>query len=537
MKDLGDKPIEEWGKEYAAVGREVLLWHDTVHERRESSQLYFWRLAFSPRYPKEEIFEGLAHFYTVANINSYVVYETLGDYDLLLRVWAPRSYNAEELELLLRQSLQGCYLWNLNYLGCRTELHFSDNESKSQSPPSDHPQDTVGASLIEAINEYNERQAASLFESDRDLTSYLERPEGVEALIEDGTVRSVPLDTRGIRMFITFDHPRQPLRPETRARAVEELKKKCREVRESWVGETEVDGSGNEVPIQLPNISIYAGAGSMTDFLVIARAPHKHFHAFVRQLIHGIRQLGLDELYEMRPYTHVISDRMFSAFREYRSVGNQVDDVEGLVDQEESEALEFKATLMTNFRSSIVAGRDDADPAMTDEVVRAVSGFLNSPDGGTLVLGVLETRNELSKARNPGRYLAVLEERFGYESVEGPSEVQPNAVVGIEVDIEAGHFKNSDEYSRALGDLLKSRITPTPWPWLRIELRRLAGKTLCLVSVRPGDVWFYATQDDPRGVAFFVRQGASTPALIGPESDLYKRVHPRGLTSFSPPGE
>lgn len=534
MEDLGNRPIQEWEKEFAAVGREVLLWNDAVHERRESSQLYFWRLAFSPRYPKREIFEGLAHFYAVASITSYVVYETLGDYDLLLRVWAPRSYNAEELELLLRQSLQGCYLWNLNYLACRTELHFSD-ESENPTPPSGHPRETVGAPLIEAINEYNEHQAASLFGSD--FAGDLERPDGIEELIDDGTVRSVPLDTRGIRMFITFDHPRQPLRPETRARAVKDLKMKCQEVRDSWVGETEVDGNGRKVSIPPPNISIYAGAGSMTDFLVVARAPHKHFHAFVRQLIHGIRQIGLDEMYEMRPYTHVIADRMFSDFREYRSVGNQVDDIEGLVDQEESESLELKATLMTNFRSLIAARRNDADPAMVDEVVRAVSGFLNSPDGGTLVLGVLETRRELSKVRDPDHYLGVLKEQFGYQPVTGRPDAQPNAVVGIEVDIEAGHFGDPDEYSRALGDFLKSRITPSPWPWLRIEPRRLAGKTICLVSVRPGDVWFYATVEKGRGVAFFVRQGASTPALIGPESDLYKRVHQRGIATFSAPEE
>ncbi|MBS1863960.1 MAG: ATP-binding protein [Actinobacteria bacterium] len=518
--------------EYAAGGREVLLWHDAVHERLESSQLYFWKLAFSPRYPKQEIFDGLAHFYKVANITSYVVYETLGDYDLLLRVWAPRSYNAEELELLLRQSLQGCYLWNLNYLACKTEYHFSD-KIEGLDPPSADRLETVRAPLVEEINEYNAHQAKRLLRLTEDDEEYLERPAGVDELVEGGILRSIPLDTRGIRMFITFDHPRQPFRPETRTLAVKELRNKCREVRESWVGETEENGSGERVPVQPPNISIYAGAGSMTDFLIIARAPHKHFHAFVRQLIHGIREIGLDQMYEMRPYTHVIADRMFSSFREHRSVGALVDDVADLVHQEEGESLELKATLETNFRSLIVAGRTDPDPVMVDEVVRAVSGFLNSPHGGTLVLGVLETRRELNKARDAEQYLQALEDRFGYRPDESEPDAFPNAVLGIEVDIEAGHFADPDTYFLRLGEILKTRINPSPWPWIRIEPRELSGRTICLVSVRPGDVWFYTAMDNPKRLDFYVRQGGSTPALSGPEGDLYKLVYQRGVAAAS----
>ena len=85
MEFLGIDPMEDWEWDQAVSGGEVLLWDDRVHEILESMQLYFWRLSFSPRYPRKEVFKGLAHFYEKAKVTSYAVYETLGEYDLRAR--------------------------------------------------------------------------------------------------------------------------------------------------------------------------------------------------------------------------------------------------------------------------------------------------------------------------------------------------------------------------------------------------------------------------------------------------------------------
>lgn len=532
MDFLDISPMEEWKVEEVVPGGEVLLWDDRVHERLEPRQLYFWRLSFSPRYSRRKVFEGLAHFYEEVQISSYVVYETLGDFDLLLRVWAPRAYNAEELELILRQSLEGCYLWNLDYLACKTELHFSQKSNESQ--PSEAALEAVGVPVINAVNRYNEDQWKRFLDKDRNAkdASPPRSPE-IDKLIENGTLRCVPLYTRGIRMFITFDHPRQPLRRETRSWVVEQICEKCDRLRNFWEGRTEASEQGGEdSPILPPNISIYAGAGSMSDFLIMARAPHKHFHVFVHQLIYGIRSIGLDENYEMRPYTHVIADRMFTAFREHRTLGVEAVDLAELIQRDEDESLELKATLATNFRGLIAADRREADPLMLDEVVKAVCGFLNSPSGGVLVIGVLEVRRELEKAKSQERYLKALEERFDYSPITNEDrETFPNAVVGIEVDLDPGPLGDPDKYQRHLRDCLKARIKPNPWPWLGMEIEELEGRNICVLWVRPGDVWFYANVGDPLREEFFVREGASTPALSWAESDLYKQVYPRGLSA------
>jgi hypothetical protein len=528
MDVSGIQPLGEWERNQVASGGEVLLWNDAVHEGLESKQLYFWRLAFSPRYSREKVFENLAHFYEQAKITSYVVYETLGDFDLLLRVWAPRVYNAEELELLLRQSLEGCYLWNLNYLACKTEFHFSDNDEEAERASS-RTLEGVGVPVIDLVNQFNEQQWRRHLNPDAMPDPPVERPEEIEELIESHALRSIPLDTRGIRMFVTFDHPRQPLRPETRRWVVRQIRSKCDEIRQYWQGLTERTDAGEEVEIRPPNISIYAGAGSMTDFFVMARAPHKHFHAFVRQLIYGIRETGIDALYEMRPYTHVIADRMFSEFKEHREVSAEAGDIAELVQKDENESLELKATIATNFRSLVAANRREADPLMMDEVVKTVCGFLNSR-GGTLIIGVLEVRRELEKAKDPERYLGILRTEFGYPwDGEGGKEPPPNAVIGIEVDLDPGPLGDADEYERHLRDTLRTRISPNPGPWLQIEIEKLGEKRICLIWVRPGDRWFYAAVGDPQREEFFVREGASTPALSGAESDLYKQAYPRGL--------
>ena len=505
---------------------EVLLWADAVHERIESMQLHFWRLAFAPRYPREEIFAGLQKFYKEAGITSYVTYETLGDFDLLLRVWTPKGKMAEELELMLRQHLQGCFLWNLNYLVCKTELHFSDGEVDCK-PPSNEALEQISDFATGIVNSYNDEQW-SRYKMGDPKAPLPARPETVEELISNGILRPVSLATRGIRLFITFDHPRQPFRPETRDVVVGQIMEKCNEINQRWEGLEETLPSGETREVHPPKVSIYAGGGSMTDFLVMVRAPHGHFHAFVSDLIIGLRDIRLDKLYEMRPYTHVVADRMFSEFKEHRKIGTDVTDVNDLIKKEENESLEFKATLATNFRSLIVADRREPDPSRLDEVVKAVCGLLNSPRGGVLVLGILEVKRELEKSHTPEQYLEKLERDFDYSPIDEKGERSiPHAVVGVEVDLDPGPFPDLDRYIGHLRDSLKSRIQPNPWAWLRVTVEEVGDRRICMIWVRPGDVWFYAKMGDSDQEEFFVREGASTPAYTGAAADLYKQAHPR----------
>jgi len=508
--------------------REVLIWKDFVHDRVESARLSLWRLGFAPKYPRDKIFAALRQFYAEMDIKAFVAYETLGDFDLLLRLWIPKFYLLDDVELRLRQALEGCNLYGINYIACRTDSHHAE------TGPCDADQAvqlvlSLEDSEVRAINDYNGRQADTAAAIDAGLYAAepvaeqpgIARPARVDELIDAGALMSVPLDKRGVRFFVIFDHPRQPFRPETRELTLEKLRRKCIEIQDRW--------HRGPDPDQQPQISIYEGNGTMSDFIVMARAPHGYFHGFVRDVVMGLRDVDLDVFFEMRPYTHVIADRMFSDFQEARGVPDDLEHVdEDTINREEGEALEFKATLGSNIRSYMAVGKLERNPERIDDVVRAVCGLLNSPRAGRLIIGVLEVRREIDKREDPVEYLQQLVDKFGYTyDVDAIPSVN-NAVIGIELEIEQGLYKDADLYVGFLRDTLRARLEPNPLPWTRIEVLPVAGRHVCVVATRPADVWFYAKTGKESRQSFFVREAASTRAYTGMESDLYKRAHPRG---------
>ena len=66
-----------------------IQWHPTLHQEIGSARLVFWRLRFDERYEKHQILSFLTDMRASYGIRSYVLYETLGPHDLLLRCWLP----------------------------------------------------------------------------------------------------------------------------------------------------------------------------------------------------------------------------------------------------------------------------------------------------------------------------------------------------------------------------------------------------------------------------------------------------------------
>jgi len=497
----------------AEPNREVLVWHDRVHEQQDSESLHFWRLSFSPSYEREKIFKRLAEFYHRAGIKSHIAYETLGDYDLLLRMWVPRRFGPEDIELQLFQALQECKLWNINYLVCHTHVHWSNPLDRTVQP-SDWP--SLGDPVVRDVNEFNRLQASG------DPQPHTAE---IDALLAKGVLRAIPIDTRGIRFFIVFDQPRVSFNPRNRHVAVARISEKCTEVLEDW--------AARDLDVGKPQLSIYDGTGPMSGgFLVMARAPHGYFHTFVHDITLGLRSAGLDALYDMRPYTHVMADEMFSEFTEERSLSSPLDASELDFDVEEDELLEFKATFSLNFRRFMAVDRQESDDDMIGAVIRTVTGFLNAPDGGTLVIGVLEVRRELKSVKDKAAYLRKLQERFGYEAFFADDDIPfdlPNAVIGVEAEVGEGRlFPDQDKYLQRLSEALRTQINPNPWPSLTVSLPTVDGRHVCVIKATPpDDAWYYAKSPNGKYEEFFVREATSTRAYVGTEADRYKRAHPR----------
>lgn len=488
---------------------ELLLWHDLVHESQDLSRLYFWRLSFSPSYKREEIFETIRNVFEELEITSYTVYETLGNYDLLLRMWVPREFGPEEIGSKLEGALGSLALWNLNFFTCHTAMHWAEVETQLEKWPE------MGDRAIDEVTRFNCAQ----FEEDK----VVPRTPAIEKLIEGGVVKVIPTDIRGIRFFIIFDHPRWSFNPGSRRQALRTIRGACLEVLEEWAARERKDD------VSPPQASIYEGSGTMTEFLVMVRAPHTHFHEFVRDILGRLRGSGLDDSYDIRPYTHVIADRMFAMFAEDRPASAR-GEVRGLdIEEDETESLEYKATLGLNLRALMETGEQRVDPKITQSVVRAVCGLLNSPKEGELVIGVLETRRELERTKDKLGYLTMLRDHFDYEIDAKELASPPNASIGIEAEVGPGkNFSDPDAYLQRLDELLRDSIHPNPWPFLEVELREeKGGRTLCIVKVQPAKVWFYAKAPDGKYQEFYAREAGSTRAYTGLDSDLYKQAHPR----------
>lgn len=309
---------------------EVLIWHDEVHRRLESSLLYFWRLSFGHKYDRIEVLARLRSLYRDAGIYAHIAYEALGDFDLLLRLWIPRTLTADEFDNMLNDALASYSIEHVAYVQCRTILHWRQNVDLEL----DDNSLTISDDAIADINAYNDAQWGD-FLSESDSTSV--EPEDVADLVNLGVVSRLPLTRRGIRFYILFDHPRKPLTPAQRGEVVNSIKAKCFEIDSHW--------QEGEHPSQ---ISLYAGAGTMTDFLVVGRTPYGKFHAYINELVDGLRSLHLSGLFGVRTTTHVIATEMFSDFAEQRPAvrSGAFDPADVLGD--EDERLEFKATFAVN---------------------------------------------------------------------------------------------------------------------------------------------------------------------------------------------
>ena len=154
--------------------------------------------------------------------------------------------------------------------------------------------------------------------------------------------------------------------------------------------------------------------------------------------------------------------------------------IERLIRQGESEKLEFKATLRRSPRTG------ETDAAATFGVMKSIVGFLNSWDGGTLLVGVNDR--------------GIL--------ITGPAdEVGTMAIDG---------FANEDEMVRALKDLIKNRIGVSVFEWLTISFTDFRNSRILRVDCEPADnhVWLKGGKNGKsKEEDFFLRTPAATDPL------------------------
>lgn len=137
--------------------------------------------------------------------------------------------------------------------------------------------------------------------------------------------------------------------------------------------------------------------------------------------------------------------------------------------------------------------------------MKAIVAFLNS-EGGVVVIGATETKRLAKSSKLRGTEVVDSAPRRGHYFVTG-------------IDHELAH--GADRYQRRLLDLCRTAIEPDPSAFLLVELERVDDRTICVIHVGHPREWFYYRGKD-KNLRFYVRQGATSKELMGPDADRFK---------------
>jgi predicted HTH transcriptional regulator len=169
----------------------------------------------------------------------------------------------------------------------------------------------------------------------------------------------------------------------------------------------------------------------------------------------------------------------------------QLPSITDLLQQEESDTLEFKSTLQWDVKKSC------RNEELRYEVLGTVVGFMNH-EGGTLLIGVQDDQS----------------------------------ILGLELDLNT--FKkegkqNLDHFQQLLNNLLSDRIGAAFLPLIKIRFEQMEGKNICAIDVkRAAEPVFLDKQEGkgkPHVKQFYIRQGNTTRLLDVEQALRYTRLN------------
>jgi hypothetical protein len=151
-----------------------------------------------------------------------------------------------------------------------------------------------------------------------------------------------------------------------------------------------------------------------------------------------------------------------------------------LIQKGENNKVEFKVAACWNAR------RVRKDDTMKDNIVQEVAAFLNSREGGTVLIGIEDD----------------------------------GTVVGLEDDYRVANPDkgNRDGYQLFLADALKNSLIGNWSLFYNVSFGGVGGKVICKIDVAPATEAVYL-----RGGDFYIRDGNRKCKLSAHEADVYRR--------------
>ncbi len=432
-------------------------------------QLYFWRLAFSPTYDRERIMTGIHEALELQGATAFTAYELFGGgFDVFLRAWLPTSQGA--FESSLRQTLGQHTIVAQPFWVNRVIAHW----------PWELAAGTLGVRPVPASvlrHRLPDHEIARI--NDRRLTR------AQRAEYESHNLIAPVKRGAGIKFFTAVTTNNTPLT----AYATDKLEEKIKMVL----------GTASRIDEK----SLYAGVG-FGQYLLMGRT--RHFYAIDEEITTPLNHAVEPSVYGSKTITFTVARQDFLGFSYDLKLDGRAAAPRSASDAlqgEESQNLEVKGSVFVGLDRWLKDGVLERDERVVDEgFLKAVTGLLNA-EGGAIVIGALEQR------------------RFdSHESLAACPRLGSYIIAGIDHDLDGRVW---DKYERRIRSLLETRIQPNPNVWISIAPEEIGGRTVAVLTVgHLGARWFYHYPSGEKRPRFWVRQGARTLELTGPESDIYR---------------
>jgi schlafen family protein len=467
LDELTSVLVSEMAQGAVTALRQRAEWHPLVHQRWANERLSFLRLGLAD-YDAEETVQWVHGVMREVGVRSWSLHELLGHWDVLIRAWVPAAIT--ELEYHLQRALRGRGLTMMD--------RFDVEEVVSHWPWAREGERTMmRPAAVDLEWRITDREIAQ-------LDAGAETARSVAALAEERNLRTVAEPARGIGFMVSVRLPPVPHTRNASAVLTEQVSRLL--ANQEHISET----------------SLYRGVG-FGDHLIFGKVHYDKFHELRRSLLAPLREIGVGL---SRPTATTVilatSDALISEEALPLAAPRQPHTIEELLRQPEGPRLEVRGTAFMTLVSQggqLVARPSDGG---RDTLLRTVAAMLNS-DGGTIVIGAVEASRFADRA-----------------SLDDLPRVGEYAVFGIGHETEGGR----DRFQRRLMDACSSAIEPNPIRSIDVEFADVEERTIAVLTIRPpstGGEWFYVRGKAQR-YEFYVRSGAATAALSGPEADRYK---------------
>jgi hypothetical protein len=461
-----------------------------MHWQFAHESLHYWFLTFATSYEWEVLRKELRQLLADHNVRSFALYELMGDFDVLLRVWLPQGTSGA-----FRAKLQN----RLEKFSLRTDTPYSVEKVIRHWP-------------------FTEDGTGFLRGLDPDIPPpSLDAIERANALMAEGA----PSENPQLAQLVADGFVGPPREGNDQVLGV-----KIVTLIKPIVVLTNLQKRGMAKQLALvldrqTNIrqrSLYQVDGQDASFVLSCLAPESSFFAFREELIRDLAPLL--ETAGARTVSYSCASRRLLLFQDFihapdsrRPRNAPKRPVKELLNLEESATLEVKGSAFAPLDPWLFGGEELVEsPAFFGHgVLRAIVGFLNA-EGGSVVIGGLE--RERYQSRTAKDKTSRLPEFRDIGAYTCPGLVDPTFAA-----------KGWDAYERKMVDLIKSNVAPDPLPLISIRMEELQSVRFCVVDIQPGREigWHYLQpQRGEAGPQFLVRQGARTVALEGMDADRYK---------------